>query len=580
MEQKKVKIHGLKFNKPFGTIQVCDLKFDEKQNIYVIKGAAGQGKTTAVTGLQLGIQGGKTLVDKNKYGAEPIDIEIPLTDGDFKFYVSCKRGKAGLNYTLFTKDENGKKNSKLQIDGIDITPAEYLNSFQTALTWRMNELVSENPSVQKKILLTLYQKALKDLGVIFDKKSEKYKDSILDKIEKAEEDRNLKDMLRKQKGGISEDLKAIGIDTSRNETFPEEIPISEIDKKIKAFEKEKTIKETDSEGQRNIELANIKTEAQKLITDSLNYNSKLKADYDKEVKAYDEYIKEKNKIGEHLNKINESLIILGYDNEVFDYIMKKSPKLKEVIKPTLPSYIPFSPDGQKVITSTSSKNTDEENQEITKSLEKLSDEAKGIIAKIYKQKIDYINKTKEEKEFDPTEINEKIKVLEDDKILAKKNNEKVDAVNSFLEWQKCDGLVKKLNNEYVKMLASVDTGVKGLEIVPEGKDIFIMYDGSYDVNYFHPRLKKAKMQKLSAYSTSQRPIICMMIQNYLLSHMDKVMRYIFIDNIPIDKGTKAMIEKMSIDLDLHVFLNMTGDFDRNELKDGEILIEGGEVFFN
>ena len=49
-------------------------------------------------------------------------------------------------------------------------------------------------------------------------------------------------------------------------------------------EKEKIQKETNSEGQRNIELANIQTEAQKLITESVNYNNKLKADYDIKVK--------------------------------------------------------------------------------------------------------------------------------------------------------------------------------------------------------------------------------------------------------------------------------------------------------
>lgn len=568
-KQKQVKINGLKFNKAFGTIQICDLVFDPEKKMYITKGIAGSGKTTVMTGLELGTKGSKALVDKNKYGKDPIDIEVLLTDEETKYIVSCKRGKAGLNISLYSKDENGKRKNIS-------SPATYLDSFQTELTWKMNELVSERPSTQKNILLKIYQKGLQDIGVIFDEKNPEYIGSILDKIDKAEENRSLMDMLRKQKGGISEDLKDIGIDTTRPETWPKEIPISEIDTKIKAFEKEITQKETNSESVRDKELAEIQTEAQKLITESVTYNSNLKAGYDVEKKAYNDYQKKLSDINKNLTNLKNALesLELGYTYEDLK-VKVKNPK--EVKDPGLCNYIPFSLDGQKVITTTSQKNTDEENQNIIQKIDSLSDKGKNIIDKINICKLAYSKKLNEPKEFDSTTLKDEIKVLEDNKILALKNNEKVKAVKTFLNWQESDGLVKKLNNEYIKKLANVDCGVKGLNIVPENDDIFIMYDGSYDPVYFgNP---KQELRKLSAYSTSQRPIICMMIQNYLLSSMDKVMRYIFIDNIPVDISTKKMIEKMSIELDLHIFLNMTGDFSKDSLKGGEILIEGGEVFF-
>ena len=53
----------------------------------------------------------------------------------------------------------------------------------------------------------------------------------------------------------------------------------------------------------------------------------------------------------------------------------------------------------------------------------------------------------------------------------------------------------------------------------------------------------------------------------------------YIDNVPIDNKIRALLEKMCIDVNLRIFLNITGDFVKSELLDGEIVIEGGEVFF-
>jgi hypothetical protein len=49
--------------------------------------------------------------------------------------------------------------------------------------------------------------------------------------------------------------------------------------------------------------------------------------------------------------------------------------------------------------------------------------------------------------------------------------------------------------------------------------------------------------------------------------------------VPIDKKTKTLLDKMGKDLDLTIIVNITGDFSKNSLENGEILIEGGEVFF-
>ena len=72
-------------------------------------------------------------------------------------------------------------------------------------------------------------------------------------------------------------------------------------------------------------------------------------------------------------------------------------------------------------------------------------------------------------------------------------------------------------------------------------------------------------------------MICLLIQNYLLSKKNKVLPYLWIDNIPIDKKTRNLLDKMSQELGLWLFVNWTGDFSAKTLENGEILLENGEV---
>ena len=102
-----------------------------------------------------------------------------------------------------------------------------------------------------------------------------------------------------------------------------------------------------------------------------------------------------------------------------------------------------------------------------------------------------------------------------------------------------------------------------------------MYDGSYDKKYFNNL--DGDLRKLSSYSGTQKPLICLLIQNYLLSKKNKVLPYLWIDNIPIDKKTRVLLDKMANELDLWLFVNWTGDFSAKTLENGEILLENGEI---
>ena len=568
MQQKKVKIIGLAVNHQVGILQACKIDFDDKNRLNIVKGGVGEGKSTLTKNLQLGTQGTKTLVDKQLYG--DIDTEVQLLDGEKNIWVGCKSDKNGkLVYSLYTKDDNGKKVKEPIIDSVKATPSKYLEALQTELTWRLDELTSENPTVQKKILLSMYQHAFSELGVIFDKKSPLYKDSILDKIEKAEDNRNTKDATRKQVGGIKEDLKANGFDPDRPATIPDAVDINVIDEKIKEQEKQKTIEETQSTSGKDLKLQEIKTEVSELTNKAVNYNAELKTAYEKKIAANQLIRDEKVIVEECLQEINvnmNKLIDYKVLNKNFDYAtflknvtFKKDPAIVQE-----PKYILFSEDGKMITTGDFEK------------------EATKIFTELEKSRVNYTKIVMgENPTIDLSKFNDEITKLEDEKKKGIEINKIVAAVDSWHEWSDADGKVKELKKEYVKMLAKVETGVEGLKIVPEeteGKlDIFLMYDGSFDPKYFSNKDKK--MIKLSAYSGTQKPVICLLIQNYLLSKKPKAMRYMFIDNVPVDKKTIMLLDEMGEKLDLTIFLNITGDFDKNTIKDGEILIEGGEVFF-
>jgi len=570
MEQKKVKIVGLSVNSQLGILQAVQLQFDKDAKLNIIKGGVGEGKTTLQKSLQLGTQGAKTLTDKQLYGN--IDTEVQLLDGDMKIFVGCKSDKkGGLSYTLYTKDAEGKRINEPVIDGVRATPAKYLETLQTELTWKLDELTSENPTTQRKILLKLYQHEFKKLGVVFDTSAPEYKDTILYKIEQAEQERSQKDMMRKQVGGIKEDLIANGCDPERPATIPEYINIESLDSQIKEQEKQRTIEETKSTSGKDARIQEIKTRVSELTTKAVQFNSELKNKYNDAIQRSQVDVELHKNISNTFGEIENGITGLMNLNAINKVIAKEllstiqlNIKYPQIPKIAQPEYIQF----------------DEENKIISTTNSQLK--GQEILTQLQELRKQYKTASSEQIVVDLTLFDAEILNLTTLKEQAKETNKVVKAVDSWNAWKQADDEVKELKKQYVKLLAKVDTGVEGLKIAPEENgeklDIFLKYDGTYDPKYFNN--EKKDLIKLSAYSGTQKPIICLLIQNYLLNQKPKAMRYMFIDNIPMDNKTETLLEQMGEKLDLTIFLNITGDFAQDKLKDGEILIQGGEVLWN
>lgn len=567
MKQQEVKIIGLTINEKMGILQSCKLQFDQNNRLIAIKGESGSGKTTLQKGLKLGTLGSDTLKDdKQLYG--DIDEEVQLLDGNLNIFIGCKsNSKGSLDYVIYTKDSDGKILKDPIIDGVKLTPANYLKSLQTDLTWRMEELTSENPTVQRKILLDLYKRELAKLGVVFDKNSQDYSNSILGRIELAENERSNREFLRKQVGGFQNQLEPLGISPEEPSTYPKFIDISKLEDEKSSLK----FKIDNVEQSKQSELDKIKNSADAVIIKIKEENSKIKES--NSLKG-NEFEKKKSEYSQHLmtkSGIQTDLLTLKSTNCISDDDFNKlSSLLDSSFKPTTPmceqleQEVEFDEEGKVVIIGWNGRNS------ITK-----------LIAELIDLKAKY-SKLLNQPSGDTTELEKQLETVVNNIILAKENNKKVDMLNSYLNWHEANEKVIELRNEYAQLLSSVDTGVEGLKIEVDksdsGKlDIYLTYDGSFDPAYFYNPMGEPR--KLSTYSGTQKPLICLLLQNHLLSQKPKAMRYLWIDDVPIDSKSKALLNKMGEELNLTVIVNITGDFTRDTLQNGEILIEGGEVFF-
>ena len=560
--KKEVKIIGLSVNKSFGGLKATELKFNDENRLTVVKGEVGSGKTTLNRALSLTTKGSKTLEDNNLYGE--VDLTAQLLDGDYKVFVNCKSNESGkLSHSIYTIDEHGNKLKDVVIDGQKLTPANYLKSLQTSLTWRLDELTSENPIIQRKILLELYASELEKKGVIFDKNHPKFTESIIHKIEVAKNDRNYADMKRKEVGGIAEDLRSKGIDY---ESIRELKDVVTLEQQISSAQSDVDYLQRNAKQVHEAALNELKTKGLEINAKLKDCKDNIKEYNDVIQKNLDNYETEQEGKTKKLDNILEILESLN-SNNIDDVLMLIHSGLEVIKEPEnkFLTQLEFNEKGQ-----------------CTSQPEDFKDEEINQLLKAYIfSKSQYSAKANQEDIIpDTSKQEEKITYLKDELNSNYGWNKEAKAINSFHDWKEANEAVKDLKNDYYKKLTGIDTGVDGLHISlenAESENIFLMYNGAYDTEYFHN--PKKELRKLSSYSDTQKPLICLLIQNYLLKQKGKSMPYLWIDKVPIDNKTRTLLNRMSVELNLWLFVSWTGDFDKTSLVDGELLIENGDVFF-
>jgi len=526
---QEVKIIGLKLNQQLGIVQSCELEFDPENRLIVIKGPVGSGKTTLQRALRVGTTGANTLKDdKSLYGQ--INEEVQLLDGNTNIFVGCKTNKGGgLDYVIYTKDIHDNIIKNPVIDGEKITPAKYLESLQTALTWRMEELYSENSNVQKKLLLSMYKSELAELGIVYDKSDENYSKTILGRIDEAVNDRTLKDFKRKEVGGFAVHLEPLGIDPVAEETWPKKKDLSKLTSEKGKIEL--SIQNVEATKTRELgELVNkgdsITNKLEAYNNQAKTFNEEIQKDFDHAQKVYIQNNVVLDNICKDLRALFEGGCFTEKGFESLERDIRRSYKNESPISKKMKPLLSFTEKGK---CSTNVKDWDGED-----SVKNLLTELSEVGEKYRTMKAAPLEDTGEY-EKDLKKVNDEISSCEE-------NNRRFEMLSSFHQWQDANNKVLELREEYASMLKGIDTGVPGLKIfvdVDEKQDIYMTYDGSFDVDYFNN--PKKEQRKLSSYSGTQKPLICLLLQNYLLSKKKKSLRYLWIDNVPIDNKTRELL---------------------------------------
>ena len=579
MNQKTVKIINFRASK-FGVFEALELDFDKfNEGAIAIKGNAGAGKSTIQNGLKTNILGRNNLADQDQYG-DDWEMETSLLDGDRKIFIGAvkKAGKT-IEYKLFEKDSEGKKVMSPVIDGIKATPAKYMEIIATELTFGINKFLSPDATTHRKFMFELFRPELEKLGVVFDKKDSRYKETILGQLDDLTYER---DRLRSEcthKGAFMADFERQGL-RKEDLSLLSIIPIEPLNEKRNDI----LVSKGQAEGNAKATFEKSKSEiiqrGQK-ITEEIRVLSEQKTRvYGVKLSKYNSHIKNKELEGSIVYDIKRDLsslsflkdcdsnIVFGLKRDLQSFIDGLEGAFNEAYPPIDIPIAPICPQ----ITDGVLKNDDTIIYE--PDFIPLVEKAKAVRAEYSMLQPIAVNLLT----FD-TQMEEIDKSIAS----AKSNNDLVERFDLNREWVEASCLVDKKRKELAKLYAQIDTGVAGLYMKPffndDGKvEIKTVYTGNYSPDFF--RNDGTDERLLVSYSSTQRPIIGILLQVARLKIKSKALNYIFLDDVPMDSRSRQIITKIAADNNLNIITSITGDFTKEKLTENELLVENGHVFFN
>jgi len=584
------KLLSLNILSDYKGIKVQEIDFDSKGEIIEIKGGVGTGKSTTHKAPELAMSGGSTKQFEDPTGEGDFSNEVCISSAEHIYMrTTSKDGK--WDGICYQKDNDGKICKNPVINGRKMTPAVARDTFQTELTFGAGRFTSKDPRVQLDFMMDTYSWKLKDMGVIFDKSAPDYKDSILWRLDQAKADRSAKEYTKKAMNGFRNHLEAEGWD---EQNVPELVDVEALEAQKKDLEEGLiTAREifATAQNQNKIDAMNkVQSEIDVLTSKASELMGKITA-YNSGLEAQEQLRSEKlsTEISKHNTHIDderkwraqasESITFLSRVNAPVDELVNWYEKLNEIGSPRLLhselealtplAKVPMT-DGK--ITDFTQKYTDEINMSLC-----VLSELRKEIAPLIALKANPVTETKT---FDPTPYDTSDLTAQITK--ANETNKINKRWASFFDHQAADENVKEIWKEYCNLFTQIDLGVPGLTLSIVGDDekseIRTMYDGRYNPDLFDPNSKEVKPRLISQYSETQRPIIAILMQKYLLDEKikkgDDGLRAIFVE-MPMDMKTRLTLKQMKNEFDIDIFTSTTGDFTVDGLEEGQFLIENG-----
>lgn len=586
MEQKQIKLIGLKV-KNNGIIQAAELTPDLlSKRLVLVTGNIGNGKSTLLNAAKIATSG-TDAIKKSDVLPEGFIAEALLMDGEVPIYIGVKntkyqRGeKAGedkLETYLYTKDDKGKAIQPV-IDGVAWTASQYWKALTTELTHSLNDLFSENQTTHRKLIEKLFKQELDALNA----------NEVVARINLARDARNEARIMCQSNGAFMERFQSEGYNESQLDAL-KYINIDKIKEDIRnaEIEKDRAINTPESEYQlicakidanRNKELQRIKDEGS-AIRNKINAEKQNNLiEYTQQLSKYNESKLMVDKLVEDYKKVQEEVYKFINFNKTSE-IRNEQGKLIDCTASKIQKDVVFAIENAfiekmsqiEVINKPIEKSV---SQELINALNQKAEEYKALESSpvIYPEKV----------QPDTSAIDKNIMNLRNSLMSAEENNKIFQRYQLWRNWIEAKALYEKEVDELRKLYASIDTGVEGMKIVPRDTDngkveVWIMYNGHYNPAYFGNKEKQSRF--MFDYSSFQRTIIGLLLQSARLNLKSRALRVAFIDDVAFTQNDISVLTNIAEELNLKLITAWTHEADKEQLMDGQVLVDGGEVFFN
>ena len=574
MGQKVVEMLSFEL-KNFRIIRAVKLDFQKWKNVGVIEviGDMGQGKSSALEGLEMAIAGTSKIKDKSLLDLG-FKAEALLVDGTHKIYLAIKvselsrginKGDKKFESIIYEKDVDGKIITNPVIDGKKATAGEYTKMLSTALTFRMDDLFSENQTTHRKLIEDLFSKELFDLGV------DEIVKSIL--VLKA-----IRDNLRHDRDRLAatmEAFKEMGLDEESLKKLTKK-PTEKLTAKIKDLEVQKGVLLSNIEQTRTNELLEIEGRGREVVKKIRKLNEEKLEMYDKAKVAYDDlklnYMTESHNLTETQNSLTLCDIPPKWNKDFLNIFDEWDTEIKLNNKQFLALPEPITP---KIIPIVDDKFT------IPEAYHEDFGEWVGLYLKIVEEYKLLLNSPLTEP--DTSEIEKSIASINSHIAIRDNNNELFARYSKWKEWITACGEYDKEVDNLRKLYTKIPTGVDGLSIVPlfteAGRlEIWMEYNGSHDIELFKNASHTSR--RLYEYSKSQRAIVGVLLQASRLDKKDKALRLAVLDDYTQTRKGKELLEKICQEKNLKLVIAKTSDeYDKGKLDLGQMVMENGEILF-
>jgi len=587
MEQQQVHILGLRAQ-GYKSIQAVTLQPDIFAGKLVkVVGEIGNGKSSLLELLQIALSGSDAIAKKDALKTGFLS-EVQILDGEHKLFMGVRvrdiergesKGQPKFETFLFEKDKDGKPYTPV-IDGRKATASDYMEMLHTDITFNMPVLFTNNQTEHRKLLEKLFENELKKLGV----------EEVVARIDEAKKRQDNTRAICEANGAfkstfeeegwtteVLETLKKVDIESVRQSITDKEI---EKDRIVRGSAEKVELEKTKLQSERDAELREIQAKVQAVTEQIRELNEKKVAEYlhlkginDKWQIKFSDLQTLWSPVDGHINSFpvedsaktaikaivsgqkSKQILALGIEPPVTD-----EPATIRIDNSVPQVHVPH----------------DMEYKPLVDSRISLLEEYKALQAK----ERPVITPEAVSTEAIDTAI-EQLKTRRDS---ADKNNQLVARFGYWNTWIEAKGMYEKEIDVLRKLYGKVNTGVNGLIISPELTDtgriqIWLKYNGAYDAEFFGNTV--AENRYLFEYSAFQRSIIGLLLQASRLNMKDKVLRMAFVDDISVTKKSIEMIERVCGEFDLKLWTSFADDsYDLDNIPEGNIVVEGGQVFFN